>query len=65
MALRQVCPQAKRVSAFRGMRERVRQFGGDLEISSNGKGTRVIAFFPVPSTKIAEPAEPRSSKAVG
>jgi signal transduction histidine kinase len=49
---------------LRGMRERVRQFGGELEIFSNGKGTRIIAFFPVPITEIPEPAEPRSSKAV-
>jgi signal transduction histidine kinase len=50
---------------LRGMRERVRQFGGELEISSNGKGTRVTAFFPVPTTETPErvSAEPPSSKA--
>lgn len=32
---------------LRGMRERVRQLGGDLEISSNSKGTTVAANLPV------------------
>ena len=32
---------------IRGMRERLRQLGGSLEISSNGKGTLVIAQLPV------------------
>jgi len=30
-----------------GMRERVRQLGGNLEIESNGSGTRVLARLPV------------------
>jgi signal transduction histidine kinase len=29
------------------MRERIRQLGGNLEISSNGSGTAVIARLPV------------------
>jgi PAS domain S-box-containing protein len=32
---------------LRGMRERVRQFGGSLEIRSNGHGTSVIATMPL------------------
>jgi PAS domain S-box-containing protein len=32
---------------FRGMKERVRQFGGDLQIRSNGKGTTVAVALPV------------------
>jgi len=31
------------------MRERVRQFGGDLDVRSNGHSTRVVAVLPVPS----------------
>jgi len=33
---------------LRGMRERVRQFGGNLEVRSNGNGTRVVAILPIP-----------------
>jgi len=32
---------------IRGMRERLRQLGGDLEVNSNGHGTRVEARLPV------------------
>ena len=32
---------------IRGMRERLRQLGGNLEISSNGKGTLVLVQLPV------------------
>ena len=34
---------------FRGMRERLNQLGGSLEIDSNGNGTVVIAKLPVPA----------------
>jgi signal transduction histidine kinase len=34
---------------IRGMRERLRQLGGTLEIRSDGKGTIVMARLPVPS----------------
>jgi len=34
---------------IRGMRERLRQLGGDLEIKSNGEGTIVAAHLPVTS----------------
>jgi two-component system, NarL family, sensor kinase len=33
-----------------GMRERLRQLGGNLEIKSNGEGTIVVAQLPVAST---------------
>src|SRR5713226_5321883 len=32
---------------IRGMRERLRQLGGNLEIKSNGEGTLVVAQLPV------------------
>jgi len=32
---------------IRGMRERIRQLGGTLEIESNSKGTAVIAYLPL------------------
>jgi PAS domain S-box-containing protein len=32
---------------IRGIRERVRQFGGDMNIESNGSGTTVSATFPI------------------
>jgi signal transduction histidine kinase len=34
---------------FRGMRERLRQFGGDLNIQSDHNGTSVSARIPLPS----------------
>jgi len=34
---------------LRGMRERVRQFGGHLDVHSNGHGTRLVAVLPLPS----------------
>jgi PAS domain S-box-containing protein len=38
---------------LRGMRERLRQLGGSMEVRSNGKGTTVVASIPI--------AEPRES----
>ena len=38
---------------IRGMRERVRQLGGSLQIESNGNGTRVVARFPIPDCSSA------------
>ncbi|HZR56727.1 MAG TPA: PAS domain S-box protein [Terriglobales bacterium] len=38
---------------IRGMRERVRQLGGDVLIDSNSSGTTVIASFPVTSPIVA------------
>jgi PAS domain S-box-containing protein len=43
---------------IRGMRERLRQLGGSLEINSNDKGTVVVARLPVASTSWT-PACPR------
>jgi len=39
----------------RGMRERLRQLGGSLEIQSNGKGTIVTAILPVDHPKATTP----------
>jgi PAS domain S-box-containing protein len=33
---------------FRGMRERIRQFGGRLEVRSDEDSTRIVAILPVP-----------------
>jgi len=33
---------------LRGLRERLRQFGGEMNIESNGNGTRVLAKIPLP-----------------
>jgi signal transduction histidine kinase len=35
---------------IRGMRERLRQLGGNLDIRSNGKGTLIVAQLPAPAT---------------
>jgi signal transduction histidine kinase len=35
---------------IRGMRERLRQLGGNMEINSNGKGTVIVARLPLVST---------------
>ena len=35
---------------IRGMRERIRQLGGALEINSDGRGTLIVAHLPVGST---------------
>ena len=37
---------------IRGMRERLRQLGGSLDIHSNGKGTVVVARLPVADTAV-------------
>ncbi len=43
---------------IRGMRERLRQFGGDMSIESNGFGTRVTVNIPLPKEVRATEAEP-------
>jgi two-component system, NarL family, sensor kinase len=35
---------------IRGMRERLRQFQGDLKIESGSSGTRILATIPIPKT---------------
>ena len=42
---------------LRGMRERVRQLGGTLQIHSNGNGTSIVAILPVRGETKNEPAE--------
>jgi PAS domain S-box-containing protein len=41
---------------LRGLRERIRQFGGRIEVHSNQGGTRIIAVLPVPELQ-AETSE--------
>jgi signal transduction histidine kinase len=42
---------------LRGMRERLRQLGGALQIQSSGHGTHVIATLPVARTSVVPPLE--------
>jgi PAS domain S-box-containing protein len=42
---------------LRGMRERIRQFGGRLEIRSDQSGTRIIAVLPIPDRAVRRPVE--------
>jgi len=37
---------------IRGMRERIRQLGGSLEINSDGKGTVIVARLPIADTSV-------------
>jgi two-component system NarL family sensor kinase len=39
---------------IRGMRERVRQFHGDINIQSDGSGTKITVVFPAPKNSLAE-----------
>jgi signal transduction histidine kinase len=53
---------------IRGMRERVRQFSGEMKIESAGEGTTVSVSFPVSETASTEsPRElaPSSSSPAG
>jgi signal transduction histidine kinase len=47
---------------IRGMRERVRQLGGDLEITSDSKGTTVAARLPVLDFPLANSPDQDASK---
>jgi len=47
---------------IRGMRERVRQLGGDLEITSDSKDTTVAARLPVPDSPHANSPDQDASK---
>jgi len=49
---------------LRGMRERLRQLGGTLQIQSNGHGTRVTAILPVVPSKSAPAIHARAVPAV-
>jgi signal transduction histidine kinase len=42
---------------LRGMRERLRQLGGTLQVQSNGHGTQVIATLPVARTPVVPSSE--------
>ncbi len=46
---------------FRGMQERLRQFGGELNVASGNGGTSVTARLPVPSASIARLERPTAS----
>ena len=46
---------------LRGMRERLRQLGGILQVHSNGQGTRVVAVLPVMRATVAPAAQEGSS----
>lgn len=49
-----------------GMRERIRHFGGTMDIQSNEKGTKISVKLPVPTTAASEPGSvPRRSKSAG
>jgi len=45
---------------IRGMRERIRQLGGSLDITSNGTGTLVLARLPAVANPLAEDLAPIS-----
>lgn len=45
---------------LRGMRERIRQFGGQLEFHSSPQGTRITAILPVPADPASEEKMNRS-----
>ena len=47
-----------RTLAIRAMRERLRPFGGDLQISSGGDGTRVAVSIPLSRPDASEQIEP-------
>jgi signal transduction histidine kinase len=50
---------------IRGMRERLRQLGGTLEIHSNGEGKGTLITAYLPATAVPPPVEARSAAAGG
>ena len=49
-----------------GMRERVRHFGGALDIQSDATGTKILVELPVPMTATSEPGSlPQQSRSAG
>lgn len=49
---------------LRGLRERLRQFGGEMNIESNSSGTRVLAKIPLPKESQSADAEPVQAAAI-
>ena len=49
---------------LRGLRERLRHFGGGMNIKSNGSGTRVLAKIPLPKESRPVNAEPLQAAAI-
>jgi signal transduction histidine kinase len=47
---------------LRGMRERIQQLGGRLEIDSNKKGARIVAVLPVTAPAPPEKSQPLSAQ---
>jgi PAS domain S-box-containing protein len=43
---------------LRGIRERIRQFRGEMKIESNGSGTTVVVGFPIPKEAPSADSEP-------
>jgi two-component system NarL family sensor kinase len=48
-----------------GMRARLRDFGGTLEIRSNGRGTTLVGIVPLPTPKARPRAPERAPSVVG
>jgi PAS domain S-box-containing protein len=49
-----------------GMRERIRHFGGTMDIQSNEKGTKISVKLPVPASAASEPeGVPQRAKSAG
>jgi len=48
---------------IRGLRERLRQFHGEMRIESNGSGTRVLADIPLPGEDRVQDASPLEAAA--
>jgi PAS domain S-box-containing protein len=49
---------------IRGLRERLRQFNGDIKIESNGSGTSIVANIPLPQEDEPADEEPLQSAAI-
>jgi signal transduction histidine kinase len=50
---------------IRGMRERIRQFQGEMTIQSNSPGTRITVILPITTQPLSKPASPEPLTAVG
>ena len=62
--LREIQSQGSGVG-IRGMRERVRQFNGHLEVVASGSGTKVSAKFPAAQASSSQHFDIQSSQAAG